>query len=358
MFKKVIVTLIFVFAGSMPAYAHHSSNPHFDPNKPIELEGVITEFKFVNPHAYIYFDVNNADGSVSKWNFEMGAASQLKRNGWTNELFAPGTKVNIDAIEARRDALGCAFQSGVLEDGTRVARNGSIEWAEPVAVAAAPKSNKIPNDGTGLAGNWIPQPRQRRAGGGGGPPRGPQGFELTAAGEAASATYDSRYDDPAYECSPSSLTRVWGEPGVVNQIEVRDDKVIIRHGFMDTVRTVHVASTEMPADYAPSLTGFSVGHFEGNDLVIETSGIPAGVLTPHAGGGNGGYLHSDKLQVSERLSVSEDGEQLIRSYAATDEEYFATPYAGSNTYLRSELPMTEYNCVELSGVSKERPEDE
>ncbi|MGI9272994.1 MAG: DUF6152 family protein [Woeseiaceae bacterium] len=341
------------------AAAHHSSSPHFDASKPIQLEGVVTNFKFVNPHAYLYFDVTNADGSVTNWNCEMSAASGLKRNGWTKELFAPGTKVSIDAIEARRDAHGCAFQSGVLEDGTRLARNGTIERAEPVEVVAESAVDaEIPSHSSGLAGNWIPQPRRRAPGAGGMPPRGPRDFKLTAAGEAASATYDSRYDDPAYECSPSSLTRVWGEPGVVNQIEVLDDKVIIRHGFMDTVRTIYLADTEMPADYVPSLTGFSVGHFDGDELVIETSGIPAGVLTPHAGGGNGGYLHSDKLHVSERLSASEDGEKLIRSYSASDAEYFATPYSGTNTYLRSELPMTDYDCVELSGVSKQRPEDE
>ena len=281
----------------------------------------------------------------------MSAASQLKRNGWTKELFAAGTKVKIDAIEARRDPTGCAFQSATLEDGTRVTRNGPIEAAAPVVTAPA---TSIPSDSTGIAGNWEPAPRQRR--GAGGPPRGPTDFKQTPAGEAASAKYDSRYDDPAFDCSPSSITRVWGEPGVVNQIEVLSDKVIIRHGFMDTVRTVHLGDTKMPANYEPSLTGFSVGRFDGNELTIESTGFIAGVLTPHAGGGNGGYLHSDKLQVSEKLSVSEDGMQLIRAYEATDAEYFATPFAGSNTYLRSEQAMTEYNCVELSGVTKVRPE--
>ena len=354
---KLIVSVVAAFGLLQPVLAHHSSNPHFDPNKPIKLEGVVTDFKFVNPHAYLYFDVTNDDGSVTKWNCEMAAASQLKRNGWTKELFAPGTKVDIDATEARRDAQGCAFQSGVLEDGTRVARNGPIVRPEPVVVAVAAATAEIPSHNSGLAGNWIPQPRQRRAGGGGGPPAGPRDFKLTEAGEAASAKYDSRYDDPAYECSPSSLTRVWGEPGVVNQIEVFDDKIIIRHGFMDTIRTIHLEAPEMPADYAPSLTGYSVGQFDGDDLVIETSGIPAGVLTPHAGGGNGGYVHSDKLRVTERLSASDDGEQLIRSYSATDADYFVTPFAGTNTYLRSELSMTDYDCVELSGVSKQRPDD-
>lgn len=352
--KARFVALCFALLLTLPLHAHHSSNPHYDPNKPIQLEGVVTSFKFVNPHAYLYFDVTNEDGTVSNWNCEMAAASQLRRSGWSNELFAPGTKVKIDAIEARRDPLGCAFQSGTLEDGTVVQRGGPIERATPVVVAAAVAAD-IPTDSTGIAGNWEPAPRQRGAGG---PPRGPQTFKLTAAGETASASYDSRYDDPAFDCSPSSIFRVWSEPNSINQIEVLEDKVIIRHSFMDTVRTVYLDGRKMPADYEPSLAGFSVGHFEGDELVVETTGFKAGVLQPHAGGGNGGYLHSDKMRATERIVASDDGQQLVRTYTATDADFFATPYTGSNTYVRSELPMSEYNCVELSGATKVRPDDE
>jgi hypothetical protein len=360
MHKKVVIALICVLGVSLHAHAHHSSSPHFDSNKPIVLEGVVTEFKFVNPHAYIYLDVTNADGSVTKWNCEMSAASPLKRHGWTAELFAPGTKVKIDGIEARRDVHGCAFQSGTLADGTRIARNGPIdgpiESAEPITVAA---TTVVAVDKTGIAGHWEPAPRRRRGQAGGGPTRRGGDFKLTPAGETASAGYDSRYDDPAFECSPSSITRVWGESGMVNQIEVLDDTIIIRHGYMDTVRTIHLVTKTAPDGYEPSLTGFSVGHFDGDDLVIETNGFAAGVLTPHAGEDNlGGYLHSDQMHVSERLSLADNGNQLVRTYEATDAEYFATPYTGSNTYLRSELPMVDYNCVELSGVSKVRPEDD
>lgn len=351
--NRIFVMLVIAVALIQTATAHHASSPHYDSSKPISLEGVVTDFKFVNPHAYLYFDVTNEDGTVSNWNCEMSSASPLKRKGWTKDLFVIGTTVKIEAHEARRDPLGCAFQSGILEDGTQVARNGDIKAATPIVLVAEVAT--APSDSTGFSGNWEPAPRRR---GSGGPPRGPGDFKMTPAGEAASAKYDSRYDDPAFDCSPSSLTRVWGEPGSVNQVELLEDRVIIRHSFMDTVRTIHLDGAKMPDDYAPRLTGYSVGHFEGDELVVETSGFKAGVLTPHAGGGNGGYLHSDQMHISERISLSEDGSQLIRSYSATDAEYFATPFTGSNTYLRSEQPMIEYNCVELSGATKVRPAGE
>ena len=46
-----------VVAGMSPVNAHHSSAPHFDRDTMIELDGVVTEVRFVNPHAYVYFNV-------------------------------------------------------------------------------------------------------------------------------------------------------------------------------------------------------------------------------------------------------------------------------------------------------------
>ena len=49
------------------AAAHHASAPHFDRNRPIEIEGVITKFEFVNPHAYLDVDVTDTDGNVTNY---------------------------------------------------------------------------------------------------------------------------------------------------------------------------------------------------------------------------------------------------------------------------------------------------
>ena len=142
---------------------------------------------------------------------------------------------------------------------------------------------------------------------------------------------------------------------MTNRVEVGEDQVIIRHEFMDLVRTVHLGAQKPPDGYEASLAGFSVGHFEGNELVIETTGFRAGVLQAHV---SGGMLHTDQMQISERLRLSADGEQLIRDYVVTDPDYYPSPMTGSHTWQRSTRALQEFNCVELSGASKVRPEDE
>lgn len=345
-----LATFVVLAAGT--AAAHHAASPHFDNSKPVSIEGVVTEFKLVNPHAYLYLDVTDGDGNTETWNCEMNSASLLRRNGWTRELFSPGTEVKIDGIAARRDPHGCAFQSGVLKDGTEVLRSGAINKADtaPVAVAAESRSaTGVGGDPTSFAGTWITTPRTR--GGGGGPP-GMDRFAdvLNDAGKTAAAGYDERFDDPALSCSPSSIIRGWSEPNSVSEITQTDDELVIKHEFMDTVRVVDLTTREHPAGVGRAVTGHSVGWFEDATLVIETTGIEAGVLLPHPG-----VLHSADMRIVERLSLSDDGTQLVRDYEVTDPQYFSKPYTGTNRWNRSDIALSTYDCTELSGINNQRP---
>ena len=347
-----VATVSLAGLGVGSSHAHHSAAPHFDRNQPIEIEGVVTRFRFVNPHAYLYLDVTDADGNTVEWNCEMAAASSLRRSGWNNELFEPGTFVRIDGHAARRDPHGCAFQMGYLEDGTTIARNGPITRPD-----AAPTPGRETRDPAPVvqertfAGLWMTTPRRRA---GGGPPFGNRdrfANVITEAGAAALAGYDDRYDDPALFCSPSSIIRGWGEPNSVSEVEITDTTITIRHEYMDTVRTVDLTTREHPSDIEPSLVGHSVGWYEGEDLVIDTIGFDAGVLLPHPG-----LMNSNKMHVVERLSLSDDGTQLIREYSVTDEDYLKEAVTGRSSWTRTDVPLGKYNCTELSGINNVRPQ--
>ncbi len=344
--------LILAALGTTASHAHHSSAPHYDRSKPIEISGVVTRFRFVNPHAYLYLDVTDENGEVSSWNCEMGAAAALRRSGWTSELFAPGTRVSITGSAARRDPHGCSFESGTLDDGTLIARNGTITSGGEATVARAePQSTNSVGDSNTLAGTWITTPR-RRGGRPAGPPGGnPDRFAnmITEAGAAALANYDMRFDDPALNCSPSSIIRGWSEPNSVSQIEIDDSSVVIRHEYMDTVRHVDLTTREHPASITPSLTGHSVGWFEGDTLVIASVGFEAGVLLPHPG-----LMNSENMQIVERLTLSDDGSALIREYVVSDPDFLKTPHTGQSSWTRSDIAIGEYNCTELGGLNNAR----
>ncbi|NNC64755.1 MAG: hypothetical protein HKN84_08220, partial [Gammaproteobacteria bacterium] len=46
------------------ALAHHSFAAEFDIEKPVELRGTLTGMDWVNPHGWLYMDVENSDGTV------------------------------------------------------------------------------------------------------------------------------------------------------------------------------------------------------------------------------------------------------------------------------------------------------
>ena len=86
-------------AATGAAIAHHST-AMFDQENPIELVGIVKEFKFTNPHAFILLEVKGGDGSATVWTLEGGTPSSLTREGWTNKSIKPGDE--IKAIAQRR----------------------------------------------------------------------------------------------------------------------------------------------------------------------------------------------------------------------------------------------------------------
>ncbi len=118
--RTVLVAVAFgAVAAAQQVGAHHSVPVNFDQSKEATIEGVLTEIKWVNPHAHFRISVKQPDGSVLEWLVEMGATNTMKRAGFPMEKFMVGETYTIIGAPGRRDR-SILLEEVVMPDGTRM----------------------------------------------------------------------------------------------------------------------------------------------------------------------------------------------------------------------------------------------
>jgi Family of unknown function (DUF6152) len=95
----------------------HHSFAMFDRNNQIDLEGVVQEFRFVNPHSFIYLTVKQDDGSTVTWSLEGQSPSALAREGWTSKTLKPGDELKMRIAPLRSGAPGGAWAADQISFG-------------------------------------------------------------------------------------------------------------------------------------------------------------------------------------------------------------------------------------------------
>lgn len=113
-----LITLIFcsVFMGSLPAAAHHSLSI-YDRGQSKTVEGVVKEFRFVNPHARIILLVASADGSTKEWDFEGGGIRRLTERGISVNTIGKGDRITVSYNPMRDGSARGLFVAFTAADG-------------------------------------------------------------------------------------------------------------------------------------------------------------------------------------------------------------------------------------------------
>ena len=113
-------------------------------------------------------------------------------------------------------------------------------------------------------------------------------------------------------CAPPSIIYAMQGPFPL-RIEQGTEFILIRLEYFDMVRIVFMDGRgHLPADAPHSKTGDSIGHWEGDTLVVDTDHLESSTIT------NNGLAHSDDVHVVERFRLSPDGKRLLSTQAFED----------------------------------------
>ena len=380
--QRMIATVSLLLASASPLAAHHGAG-NFELSKSITFNGTLTRVELVNPHSWLYFEVREPDGTLSKHRCEMRSVHTLRRSGWTKELFPVGAKITVEAAPDRLDPASCYLNTIRFADGSHMDRYGQYvrgpgglhEVRGELPTAAKSRAPRLPSGEPNITGDWAPEqvvmvdPRgaggglvplstigqydsgQRARGGGGGgarpggagrgAPAGPRlygGTQLTALGEAQAASF-GQADNPRFRCETTSILFDWTFDGPVNRITQNKDTVVIEYGQRNLKRTVYMNMTAHPANVKPSRAGHSIGRWDNDVLVVDTVAFLPGVL-------NAPVRHGSKLHVVERFSLDPKTMKITRTYSAEDADYLKGKYTGSDVVQMADASYTKDDCKE------------
>jgi hypothetical protein len=160
-------------------------------------------------------------------------------------------------------------------------------------------------------------------------------------------------DDPGFlRCEPWGLARQMFAP---HQLEIRQrgkDQLALRYGEWDGRRTIYLDGRQRPASQ-PSAMGHSVGTWDGETLVVRTTGIRANItMLPDL---QAMGQHTDWLQVTERYTRSKKGDTLLLTATWEDSSSFLEPLVLKKVWRWApEVKITSYEDCERPTEFKRR----
>jgi hypothetical protein len=310
----------------LSAQAHHSFAVHFIPTGQARIEGTVADIRIRSPHSFLDVDVRAADGTTERWVVETHSLPLLKRVNIVDDTFEIGQKLIISGMPSRVAdkplIFGLVFET---EDGAR------YEWAPDKLVPEGGLAQATAASGLErFEGVWgyeaDPNPHTFADS---------SPYPLTQAGRDARAAFDP-LDTPAMQCIPPNLPSMLYLPYLYG-VEVDEGEVRLHHEYYAVLRTVPLGGA--PAQTEPSgQFGQASARVQGDTLVVESSGFPelrAGLATDFDPNGLGGDIpSSDQKQVTERYTLSDDGQILFVNYTIVDPVYLTQSYSSQTQWQR------------------------
>jgi polyisoprenoid-binding protein YceI len=115
--RRYLALLFLPFIHINTATAHHAFAADYEAGNEGEVEGVITEVIYKNPHARYYLEVENDDGETELWDLQTMNLMMLGRVGWTKDTLQVGDHVKVEGILGRDNTKRLSINVVTVDDG-------------------------------------------------------------------------------------------------------------------------------------------------------------------------------------------------------------------------------------------------
>jgi hypothetical protein len=293
----------------------HHSRAHYAPEM-YEIEGELVEINWRNPHASFALAVTTDSGEREVWQIESWSSPYvMTRMGIGRDLFKVGDRVTIAGRRSSLDPKDLLAVNILFSDGHEAVLAASAEpyWSgehvggveqwryeatNPDAVAAAD---------AGLFRVWsIDHIYAEKL-----------DFSFTEQALAARADWND-LDNFMLRCEPAGMPYAMRMPFPFEFFD-NGSEITLRVEYMDVVRTIHMVDGDVPADFVPSRLGYSVGHWVGDTLVVETTHIDFPYFDDL------GTPQSGAIEIREEFTLSDDRSGLRYVMTIVDPATFTAP---------------------------------
>ena len=371
------LAVLFLLGVGSGASGHHSAVA-FEQGKTVTVTGVVTRFVWRNPHMAINMEVADDTGQMVLWKIEGPGTTVMSKQGFNRDSISEGDRITVVANPLKSGQPGGLMQVITLANGETHVMDNSYQPAPDGGTPAAAPVPSVQRTIPSLV-EWVPPPAgetwqdreaktrpprlplvgddPRQTGPGAldpdnlAKPRPPAPFDLTGTWafrgeeeyranygsyefkphpeftERGSKTYAEylayaragrRYAEPTAECYPAGMPRLMTRYGAL-MIMQYPTAIFMISRLNNEYRPIWLDGRvrEPQASRDPNWNGESIGHWEGDTLVVETTGFTAENHLIQQG-----VFAGNQLRIVERIKVINDGNTMVTEYIMTDPEHW------------------------------------
>lgn len=311
-----------LLAAAGPTAAHHPVQAKFDSEQQYNFSGIVTKVDWRNPHAHVFVNVDTGSG-VENWAVELESPILLSKSGWDAASLRPGDHVAVSGIKARNGTRQ-VWADSLLQTTTgreiytladtspvpTLAERPAPRWEDGhLALGATPSmadgywgypsQYTLVEDGVEVDFDKYGQLQNLRDAAKVAP------FQDWALGIYKHRQQRDLQDDPTFrDCKPYAGPRQYqSDLGIKIVEDLAGERVFMLMGSGNhNYRIIYLDDRDQTGqvtgdDDNPLFFGRSVGYWEGDTLVVNTTGFNENFWFS-----NGGLPHTSMLTLHEKFS--------------------------------------------------------